>query len=231
MRGATAEEILRRSEEAISIHAPHAGRDLDGFLVFREEETFQSTRPMRGATMSVSRSPSSAYAFQSTRPMRGATAQSLSAKLSFRFQSTRPMRGATVGQMQGNVILGISIHAPHAGRDPYTLTFFCRMTGFQSTRPMRRATTYENAFAQQQKFQSTRPMRGATGRRAAVRLRYAISIHAPHAGRDEYLGKFSTVEEAFQSTRPMRGATRLCRRRKAQAEDFNPRAPCGARPG
>ena len=35
----------------------------------------------------------------------------------FGFQSTRPMRGATKWVWQRNAQIGISIHAPHAGRD------------------------------------------------------------------------------------------------------------------
>ena len=55
-------------------------------------------------------------------------------------------------------------------------------------------------------FQSTRPVRGATKRRAAARLVEVISIHAPRAGRDR----------------------RSLRCREAR-QNFNPRAPCGAR--
>ena len=36
---------------------------------------------------------------------------------------------------------------------------------------------------------------------------YSISIHAPHAGRDEFNRKFERGHIIFQSTRPMRGAT------------------------
>ena len=34
----------------------------------------------------------------------------------------------------------------------------------------------------------------------------------------------------FQSTRPVRGATKQYRKMFIQMDDFNPRAPCGARP-
>ncbi len=37
-------------ESGISIHAPHAGRDLDKTWPMMTSEQFQSTRPMRGAT-------------------------------------------------------------------------------------------------------------------------------------------------------------------------------------
>ena len=59
----------------------------------------------------------------------------------------------------------------------------------------------------------------------------AISIHAPRAGRDTYAFSLWSSMSIFQSTRPVRGATTIM----AEVEDlplnFNPRAPCGARPG
>ena len=36
------------------------------------------------------------------------------------FQSTRPMRGATTNGRTRQASKQISIHAPHAGRDPYS---------------------------------------------------------------------------------------------------------------
>ena len=78
---------------------------------------------------------------------------------------------------------------------------------FQSTRPMRGATGLVDAEFKGQAFQSTRPMRGATQQENQHREHSSISIHAPHAGRD------------FQSWLSPRSFL-----------DFNPRAPCGARP-
>ena len=49
-------------------------------------------------------------------------------------------------------------------------------------------------------------MRGATLVVVAAPVHRLISIHAPHAGRDE-LDRVLQFTEAFQSTRPMRGAT------------------------
>ena len=50
MRGATQLCEFMQTDEVVSIHAPHAGRDLERrtFAAFRVQ--FQSTRPMRGAT-------------------------------------------------------------------------------------------------------------------------------------------------------------------------------------
>ena len=102
----------------ISIHAPRAGRDPAIPQVEIKEDTFQSTRPVRGATLSLS----------------VVTAATL-------FQSTRPVRGATPPRYYDKLYDVISIHAPRAGRD------LVRYYGpdydnlFQSTRPVRGATS------------------------------------------------------------------------------------------
>ena len=102
----------------------------------------------------------------------------------------------------------ISIHAPRAGRDSASMTHF-----FAS--PL---------------FQSTRPVRGATSKKPITELRCQISIHAPRAGRDcSDVARCSCQRDfnprapcgarlalcaesvgmnlIFQSTRPVRGAT------------------------
>ena len=79
-------------------------------------------------------------------------------------------------------------------------------------------------------FQSTRPARGATfsdDTSKAERIR--ISIHAPREGRDIGFLVTNAEKRVFQSTRPARGATQESDRSGKGAEDFNPRAPRGAR--
>ena len=56
---------------------------------------------------------------------------------------------------------------------------------FQSTRPVRGATTVKAVGGNVNLFQSTRPVRGATENLYDYIQSYAISIHAPRAGRDE----------------------------------------------
>ena len=80
----------------ISIHAPHAGCDSATWLPLMSRMIFQSTHPMRGATLKNNAEP------LCTHP----------------FQSTHPMRGATYAGAKGIHLKGISIHAPHAGCDP-----------------------------------------------------------------------------------------------------------------
>ena len=57
-----------------------------------------------------------------------------------------------------------------------------------------------------------------------------ISTHAPLAGRDGDHGLQVRPLDAFQPTRPLRGATKNEILRRHTMRNFNPRAPCGARP-
>ena len=103
---------------AISIHAPLAGRDAPAAHDLAAAHQFQSTRPLRGATMVSLSIFQLTFQFQSTRPLRGATWHTFGL-LSFHptFQSTRPLRGATYYKYSYTHCGHISIHAPLAGRD------------------------------------------------------------------------------------------------------------------
>ena len=139
MRGATAVPPQTQPSDCISIHAPHAGRDGAAAWLPSRRQNFNPRAPC-GA-----------------RP--GPRCHRLRR---FAFQSTRPMRGATHGVLPAVDVVGISIHAPHAGRDANAPRY-----------PHKSHT-----------FQSTRPMRGATPESSARYFNLYISIHAPHAGRD-----------------------------------------------
>ena len=100
---------------------------------------------------------------------------------------------------------------------------------FQSTRPLRGATSdhpWRNLWAWV--FQPTRPLRGAT--RTPIKLRdcFLISTHAPLAGRDRSSIKVTINKRDFNPRAPC-GARPRHIQRFARAFYFNPRAPCGAR--
>ena len=140
MRGATFVLLCLLCEGLISIHAPHAGRDWVNPETMEESMVFQSTRPMRGATSWLAEPWEDTKLFQSTRPMRGATSQE---------------------NHDGNHS-GISIHAPHAGRDL-------------------------DVTASKPKHQDFNPRAPCGARPADIDVTEGgldISIHAPHAGRD-----------------------------------------------
>ena len=176
----------------------------------KQAKTFQSTHPMRGATVPMGNKNKdgaiSIHAphagcdlgtvaeskkqrrFQSTHPMRGATVGRRFFYVDVKkFQSTHPMRGATFEDEFGDYRYVISIHAPHAGCDAETERNGGRVLHFNPRTPCGvRRTLY-----------------------SAINDAMVISIHAPHAGCDETGKKVIPVWHRFQSTHPMRGATRL----------------------
>ena len=84
----------RRMELYFNPRAPYGARP--GVLLWdRNKLTFQSTRPLRGATPRKGVHASVQRIFQSTRPLRGATCRYNWFSCWITFQSTRPLRGAT----------------------------------------------------------------------------------------------------------------------------------------
>ena len=166
---------------------------------------FQSTHPMRGATETMYSTATEA-AFQSTHPMRGATPQRLGSSAAMpTFQSTHPMRGATPlsdalrlsrrhfnprtpcgvrldTKTGGRRAVRISIHAPHAGCDAYSPDRSRQNALFQSTHPMRGATSPLARMAAISAISIHAPARGATNGRPAPDCHHRISIHAPARG-------------------------------------------------
>ena len=191
--------------------------------------TFQPTRPLRGATLSLPRfaglrkdfnprAPCGARRcrtctrrypapFQPTRPLRGATYCSYLLYSFLQFQPTRPLRGATVANSTPYSSGSISTHAPLAGRD-HCPNSFATIIEISTHAPLagRDPVLIVQIFAVCI-FQPTRPLRGATAIRTICK-----------------------ADEPFQPTRPLRGATRSKSFLQLRFKNFNPRAPCGARP-
>ena len=82
---------------SISIHAPRAGRDRTTPFRFGAPYYFNPRAPC-GARQENSQSAYTGATFQSTRPVRGATTQLRRRSSPKRFQSTRPVRGATAAR-------------------------------------------------------------------------------------------------------------------------------------
>ena len=117
MRGATAERPEFDSIVVISIHAPHAGRDTLNGTCSQDVYIFQSTRPMRGATLILAWTSAIITHFNPRAPCGARPGGMLTSSTVGIFQSTRPMRGATSEVAELTKSETISIHAPHAGRD------------------------------------------------------------------------------------------------------------------
>ena len=149
------------------------------------QNIFQSTRPMRGATRG-SVVPIPAVQFQSTRPMRGATSPWGRVRPCQTDFNPRAPCGARPDEASSAPPgRSISIHAPHAGRDVRRRCGRAWRRNFNPRAPCGARLVYANISVKSREFQSTRPMRGATGGRETFAVRQNISIHAPHAGRDE----------------------------------------------
>ncbi len=226
-RGATGKYLKLELVVLVSIHAPRAGRDVQtvgsGFI----RDRFNPRAP-RGARPFHFHAPESLDAFQSTRPARGATVSVFTFIFCGLFQSTRPARGATdclhgcgfvlmvsihapragrdLGRIRNYRPRNVSIHAPRAGRDtprtgarlgrtsfnpraprgarPSPRNFPLRHRSFNPRAPRGARHNKYKLIRRHLVFQSTRPARGATAATGDAVSPTWVSIHAPRAGRD-----------------------------------------------
>ena len=251
LRGATRRSGGDRVLPLISIHAPLAGCDLQarqGLPAFRDFnprtpcgvrlETrmrvskpikFQSTHPLRGATITRTparrghgisiHAPLAGCDFSSTRTaaaprhfnprtpcgVRQSTILSISRLLEF--QSTHPLRGATSVQRSPRNRNTISIHAPLAGCDEreegstckYWISIHAPLAGCDQL--------HDLLYAQRLAISIHAPLAGCDFVRSPKSAAMEISIHAPLAGCDCSSRRTSACATKFQSTHPLRGAT------------------------
>ena len=160
VRGATLDDLSELASDIVSIHAPRAGRDVACILSSFATSSFNPRAPC-GARHHDSPPGSTRNAFQSTRPVRGATLNPKVAHPSTLFQSTRPVRGATHDLICNRCKRVFQSTRPVRGATSTSSPF---RTGplFQSTRPVRGATAVLVVLSVLLLFQSTRPVRGAT---------------------------------------------------------------------
>ena len=95
VRGATLQipDIIQQTD--ISIHAPRAGSDVSRFPLSGPFPYF-NPRPPCGERLQGNAKPTSKALFQSTPPVRGATLNPWPRPAVIQFQSTPPVRGATI---------------------------------------------------------------------------------------------------------------------------------------
>ena len=146
--------------------------------------------------------------FQSTHPVRGATGGADAVPQVREISIHAPREGCDRQVASGYRMVAISIHAPREGCDhSYGCTHVLNLL-FQSTHPVRGATTSSADLTSGEQFQSTHPVRGATRLRFETPQIKAISIHAPREGCDDNIDADDAMLIIFQSTHPVRGATR-----------------------
>ena len=208
VRGATAVAAVCHLPEAISIHAPRAGRDLDFNPAATSLSNFNPRAPC-GARRAALMLFLSISEFQSTRPVRGATAPAKRRPPSTSdFNPRAPCGARRGGDRRGHGQRNFNPRAPCGARPLRHPESVCAF-GFQSTRPVRGATSYPQCWAV---------------------LHNHFNPRAPCGARQLGLLDLNSQLKIFQSTRPVRGATVQHLLRVISVwRHFNPRAPCGAR--
>ena len=214
----------------ISIHAPLAGCDRRTLVIPSSFDGFQSTHPLRGATLlclrraknkrisihaplaGCDKPPNQAqvkiFYFNPRTPC-GVRPPSPPQSSKLRsFQSTHPLRGATEQILLKAINDGhISIHAPLAGCDGGNWIRTNSTGAFQSTHPLRGATEYINDHSiGGYVFQSTHPLRGATKNSESQGFSKIFQSTHPLRGATGRRAVLSR-RPIFQSTHPLRGAT------------------------
>ena len=202
----------------VSIHAPRAGGDARRRSHRSVHVMFQSTPPARGAT-TWSSSFCPAAAFQSTPPARGATVVTHHRRTVRSYVSIHAPRAGGDRHDAAQTICDVECfnpRPPRGGRPVRAILPITWIAWFQSTPPARGATmTLISECGQFGMFQSTPPARGATCRRCSVlAVSQRVSIHAPRAGGDRHLTRYTSASIGRFNPRPPRGgrlaATSIC---------------------
>ena len=167
--------------------------------------------------------------FQSTHPLRGATSTGLIVSGLKQFQSTHPLRGATGPGQHLQRDICISIHAPLAGCDSAATSLVGCTYNFNPRTPcgVRLDSAYA-ALSGLEEFQSTHPLRGATSARPRTCQSSTISIHAPLAGCDTLTAAVAKAGD-ISIHAPLAGCDARRGRRHFTRRHFNPRTPCWVR--
>ena len=216
----------------ISIHVPRVGHDFFGLKISGHSmEPFQSTCPVWGTTTRRSCTASGTRYFNPCAPCGarpdGDHVVSVLHEISIhvplvghdQIDATKlldraisihtPEWGVTITQQDLQAAIAISIHTPRVERDG----------------------TWRHTAVLHDLFQSAHPVGGVTVIMARNFVVCLISILTPQEGVTTYDGPRDLMLHTFQSTCPVWGTTRWQRRRCSKRRYFNPRAPCGARPG
>ena len=146
----------------ISIHAPLAGSDLPRMLPTGTLMVFQSTLPLRGATNGQWLC-TQCHQISIHAPLAGSDPPHCPPNTHKQnFNPRSPCGERHVDETAGCTCILISIHAPLAGSDLILKCRILKINGFQSTLPLRGATSSTMIACIGYVFQSTLPLRGAT---------------------------------------------------------------------
>ena len=227
MWGATKELLQRVTVCVVSIHALRVGRDGFSGAGCSSLESFNPRAPC-GARLFPCYCGAATNRFQSTRPVRGATATLSSSIASARVSIHAPRAGRDA--LRSPVYSGRSRFNPRApcGARPRRHSMMLRPSCFNPRAPCgarlmtatkRRCRSSFNPRAPCGarhcvctsskpfwRFQSTRPVRGATGDYIITDTNFTFQSTRPVRGATRRQGR-EYYHAKFQSTRPVRGAT------------------------
>ena len=205
MRGTTLRFGYRCSVKPISTHVPRAGHD-HRRCQERKLARISTHVPRAGHDSTERLYPGRRRNFNSRAPCGARPTSATSFVVGFTFQLTCPVRGTTTGAGVDLQLHKISTHVPRAGHDIDAIGMGNDRTDFNSRAPCGARPYVAFDRFQLWKFQLTCPVRGTTQTFETTDGAVRISTHVPHAGHDRALG-----------------------RHVVRQDNFNSRAPCGAR--
>ena len=193
----------------ISIHAPHAGSDLYNHSGQDHELDF-NPRPPCGERPEPRLCLLSVILFQSTPPMRGATVSVQPACLGIKISIHAPHAGSDCVALGAVFVLVDFNPRPPCGERPLCVPIFDLLCNFNPRPPCGERPQSVNSLAVA--FVNFNP-RPPCGERPAVRPPYNGFLGdfnpRPPCGERHPLFNAHSLKFKFQSTPPMRGATRL----------------------
>ena len=219
----------QHTPKCISIHAPLTGSDLLFRKMSAKEAAFQSTLPLRGATLNLQD-------------------QYDACKISIH----APLTGSDLRNWRQMVGGRISIHAPLTGSDLVSFALILSILHFNPRSPYGERLLWLQPCAELSGFQSTLPLRGATrprcantgdGRNFNPRSPYGERLvvwllvcgvssyfnpRSPYGERP--LEKFHDLPPVNFNPRSPYGERRASTETKTKTQNFNPRSPYGERP-
>ena len=144
------------------------------------------------------------------------------------FQSTCPARGTTcTGISTLFTVSDFNPRAPRGARREF-ISGVMQNIRFQSTCPARGTTTSHRTISHKSDFNPRAPRGARPPTSLPVKATRLISIHVPREGHDQ-THQGGKAHNRFQSTCPARGTTSVQMAHVAGINNFNPRAPRGAR--
>ena len=192
---------------------------------------FQSTPPVRGATPRRRVRNGRCRGFQSTPPVRGATGRDFDIlEIGKAISIHAPRAGGDLSAvMRATEDSDISIHAPRAGGDTMAAQARIYITTISIHAPRAGGDQKIIKFCWHcGRFQSTPPVRGATSLDAIARTTEGdFNPRPPCGGRLDYMG--SVFASKHFNPRPPCGGRHSKGPSAGGVQNFNPRPPCGGR--